>query len=357
MSKNSKKKSTAKMYPGVNLEGPLAIRCAPGLSPVTISEMKFRRLIHRNDKPLVIRQRNHDLIFVTRNNNVRGSPNLHTAEEVYYCLLFGQLKISDSQINQLTKTLLTQKKAFRMVVTTDGKHFSGQDLRRLLNKKLQEHHVPLTEETENILRVFCVDEDYYVCIPAYTQDSLTFRNKRVEEPTDTLPPTIAASLAFLSNPNKSDIVLDPFCGTGILLAEMNAFAPQAKLFGFDLDKNTIISARKNLKNLPNLEIVHGDGSNTNQPNGSITLFLSNLPSGKQREENSTNLIPYRNAINEMIRLGVPSKWRAVLLTSDIASLEKSMSENKNLRCSKRIKIKVHGEWAEILLIHPIDYKF
>lgn len=357
MSKNSKKKSTAKMYSGVNLEGPLVLRCTLGLSPVTISEMKFRRLIHHNDKPLVVRQKDHDLIFVTKNNNIRGSSNLHTAEEVHYCLLFGHLKISDSQIKRLSKILLTQKKTFRTVVTTDGEHFSGQDFRGWFNKKLQENRVPLRKEAEIILRVFCVDEDYYVVIPAYTQSSLTFRSKRVEDRTINLPQTIAAALAFLSNPNNSDIVLDPFCGTGILLAEMNAFTPQANLLGFDLDKNTIILARKNLKNLSNLELIHGDGTSTNQPNGSITLFLSNLPSGKQHEENSANPDLYRNAINEMIRLGVPSKWRAVLLTSDVTSLEKSISENKNLKCSKRIKIKVRGEWAEIFLIHPIDYKF
>ncbi len=340
------------MYPKVNLEGPLVIRCAPGLSPVTISEMKFRRLIHRNDRPLVVKQRNHDLIFLTKNNNICGSSNLHTAEEIHYCLLFGRFKISDSQIKRLTKVLLAQNEPFRIVVTADGKHFSRQDLSRWFNKKLQEHQVPIVEETENILWVFCIDENYYVCIPAYTQNSLTFRSKRVEERVGALPPTIAASLVFLSNPLRSDIVLDPFCGTGTLLAEMNGFAPQAKLFGFDSDENAIDLAKKNLEHIPNLELTHGDGTNTNLPDGSITLFLSNLPFGKQYGEITTNPILYRNAINEMIRLGVSSGWRAVLLTSDIESIEQSIAENKNLKCSKRSKVKVRGEWAEIFVIQP-----
>lgn len=357
MSKKNQNKSTAKIYSKVNLEGPLVVRCAPGLSPVTISEMKFKRLIHRNDRPSVIRQRNYDLIFVMKNNDIRGSSNLHTAEEVHYCLLFGHFKISDSQIKRLTKVLLAQKNPFRIVVTADGKHFSRQDLSRWFNKKLKEHNVPITEETENILWVFCIDENYYVCVPAYTQNSLTFRSKRVEERAGALPPTIAASLVFLSNPLKSDIVLDPFCGTGTLLAEMNGFAPETTLFGFDLDENAINLARKNLSHVPNLELTPGDGTDTNLTTGSITLFLSNLPFGKQYGEISTNPILYRNAINEMIRLGGSSEWRAVLLTSDIESIEQSIAEIKNLKCSKRIKVKIRGEWAEIFLIHPLINKF
>lgn len=112
MSKIIKKKSTAKMYSGVNLEGPLVLRCPLGLSPVTISEMKFRRLIHRNDEPLIFRQRNHDLIFVSKNNNIRGSSNLHTAEEVHYCLLSGRFKVSDSQIKRLAKVYWLRRSHF-----------------------------------------------------------------------------------------------------------------------------------------------------------------------------------------------------------------------------------------------------
>ena len=115
MTESAKIKSLINIYQGVSPEGPTVIRSAPGLSPVTVSELKFRGLIHRKNKPLTIRQRNHDLIFLPKNNNLLDAPLLHTAEEVHYCLLFGRYKISDSQLQRLSKVLLTQKKPFRVL--------------------------------------------------------------------------------------------------------------------------------------------------------------------------------------------------------------------------------------------------
>ena len=354
MNESAKIKSLINIYPGVSPEGPTVIRSAPGLSPVTVSELKFRGLIHRKNKPLTIRQRNHDLIFLPKNNNLLNAPLLHTAEEVHYCLLFGRYKISDSQLKRLSKVLLMQKKPFRVIITADGKHFARQDLSRFLNRKLQELRVPINEDVRDVLWVFCIDESYYICLTAYTQAAPAFRNQRVEERTGSLPPTIAASLAFLGNPQPADIALDPFCGTGTLLAEMNGFAPDADLFGFDLDANAIDIAKKNLAHISNLKLVSGDGTHTDLPDESVTLFLSNLPFGKQYGDRMTNPVLYKNAVAEMLRLGVGSKWRAVLLTSDTDSLAQVIAANKQLKCSKRMKLKVRGEWAEIFILQPAN---
>lgn len=354
MNESAKIKSLINIYPGVSPEGPTVIRSAPGLSPITVSELKFRGLIHRKNKPLTIRQRNHDLIFLPKNNNLLDAPLLHTAEEVHYCLLFGRFKISDSQLDRLSRILIMQKKPFRVIITADGKHFARQDLSRFLNRRLQEFGVPINEDVRDVLWVFCIDENYYICLTVYTQSSPTFRSQRVEERTGSLPPTIAASLAFLGTPQPSDVVLDPFCGTGTLLAEMNGFSPDADLFGFDVDSNAIEIAKKNLAHIPNLKLISGDGIHTDLPAESVTLFLSNLPFGKQYGDRLTNPVLYKNAIDEMVRLGVPNKWRAVLLTSDTDSLQKVISANKNLQYTKRMKIKVRGEWAEIFVLQPAN---
>ena len=68
----------------------------------------------------------------------------------------------------------------------------------------------------------------------------------------------------------------------------------------------------------------------------------------------TNPVLYKNAVDEMIRLGVGSKWRAVLLTSDTDSLAQVIAGNKHLKCSKRMKLKVRGEWAEIFILQPAN---
>jgi hypothetical protein len=342
----------AKLNLSTSQEGPIIVRCAPGLNQITISELKFRKLIPRKFAPATLRQRNHDLIFIHKSQNPRNVPLLHTAEEVHRCLIFGRYKITDSLLEQLARTLLAQRKRFRIVVTADGDHFIRQDLHRWLNKKLKDLGVPLSDEVEEVLWVFCIDENYYVCLRAYNQNDPPFRRQRVEERAGSLPPTIAASLAFLGNPQPSDVVLDPFCGTGTLLAEMNGYAPAARLFGFDLDRDAIKAASKNLAHLPNLKLRIGDGTHTNLPGDSIKLFLSNLPFGKQYGDIKTNPALYGALIEEINRLGINEGWRAVLLTSDIDSLEKVLAAKKNVSCSKRVKIKVRGEWAEIFVLQP-----
>src|SRR5262249_37376322 len=76
------------------------------------------------------------------------------------------------------------------------------------------------------------------------------RKHRVTEREGSLPPTIAAAMAFLANPRDTDAALDPVCGSGTLLAELHAYAPGAALTGIDLDRRAIATARRNLAHLP-----------------------------------------------------------------------------------------------------------
>ena len=52
----------------------------------------------------------------------------------------------------------------------------------------------------------------------------------------------------------------------------------------------------------------------------------------------------------MARLGVPRAWRAVLLTSDVESLDAALAGMPVLESAKRVRIKVRGEWAQIVVV-------
>ena len=67
--------------------------------------------------------------------------------------------------------------------------------------------------------VFCIDEAYYIGLQRSAQDDAPFRAQRTVERPGSLPPTIAAALAFLGNPAPGETILDPVCGSGTLLAE------------------------------------------------------------------------------------------------------------------------------------------
>jgi 23S rRNA G2445 N2-methylase RlmL len=84
----------------------------------------------------------------------------------------------------------------------------------------------------------------------------------------------------------------------------------------------------------------------------VALFLSNLPFGKQYGDRATNPRLYGDLLREMARLGVPDAWRAVVLSSDVESLDAALSATPALACTKRLRVKVRGEWAQVAMIAP-----
>jgi hypothetical protein len=46
--------------------GASVLRCAPGLARLLTDELRFQRLVGKADRPLVLRQRNHDLLFLQK---------------------------------------------------------------------------------------------------------------------------------------------------------------------------------------------------------------------------------------------------------------------------------------------------
>src|SRR5207244_798317 len=131
------------------------------------------------------------------------------------------------------------------------------------------------------LFVFCVDASYYVGVLSSQATDAERRQLRLAERPGSLPPTIAAAMAFLGRPTAGEIVLDPVCGSGTLLAEAHAYAPEARLIGVDLDARAIEVARQNLAGLANVELLQQDSTTLSLREHSVGLFLANLPFGKQ----------------------------------------------------------------------------
>jgi predicted RNA methylase len=341
---------TIKTYKGIDERGPWIVRCVPGLGRTATAELRFRRVISREDNPALLRQRNHDLIFMQRSRDTPPNPILRIPEEIHYCILYGRYKISKAQIEKLANILGAQKQTFYLAVTADGSHFSRHDTKRWLSNTLQGLNVSLAEKADQALWVFCIEEAYYICLPRCSFADAPFREKRLAERTGALPPTVAAAMAFLGEPKPGEIVLDPVCGTGTLLAEVYAYAPDARLIGVDIDENAIHAALQNLSHVQNKRLIVGNGINIDLPPHSVTLFLANLPFGKQYGDKRTNPQLYTELLAEMLRLGVPDRSRAVLISSDIDAVESSIQAHPKLGIVKRVPVKVRGEKASIFVL-------
>jgi predicted RNA methylase len=331
-------------------KGPWILRCAPGLARVLSSEMVFRGFVHRQTSHSFLRQRNHDLIFVQHTHRVPSWNLLRIPDEVHRCIVYGRYKISNAQLERLAAVLKRIRRPLRVIVTADGSHFSRQEMKRYLSRELQRLKVPISEDADALLYTFCIDEAYYICLPYCSARDAPLRVKRASERQGALPVTIAAAVAFLGKPKAEDVIIDPLCGSGTILAEANAYASGATLIGIDIDPNALESASRNLSHIKNCKLITADSTRTGLSASIATLVLANLPFGKQFGSKAKNPHLYKALLAEMHRIGVPGKWRAVLLTSDVAAMEAALAQSSHLRLDKRVSVVVRGEKATIFLV-------
>ncbi|MDX1710603.1 MAG: methyltransferase domain-containing protein [Rhodovibrionaceae bacterium] len=312
--------------------------------------MRFAGLIGHAARPAVRRQRNHDLIFLPQSRRAPGHSDLRIAEETLTCLVYGRFKVSDAQLDRLTAYLRKEpdKRPLRLAVACEGAHFDRLLFGRWLGKQLAERGIKFDEGSHRALRVFCIDQDYYICTEAFGASDATGRDARRQEREGSLPVTVAAAMAFLAHPTNADTVLDPVCGSGSLLAEFSAYAPAARCLGFDEDKDAVSVARKNLDPVESAEIRQGDARRLPLPDGSTSVLLANPPFGKQFGLSGDNPALYTALLAEAVRLAEPESWRGIVITADVDAMAAALRALPQLRLEQQISIKLRGEPAEIL---------
>ena len=355
-------------------------QCPPGLSAILKKEMVFCSTLDRKQELFIKHQRNHDLVFAHRVKNPENLEQLRIAEMALRCPLFGRFKISKNQL-EVMATEMKELGPRRLVVSVTGQHFQRHDLARWITKEMadrdyhfiardvsedddlddnmEESHQPRERKLSNDeVWMFCVDEAYYFGVPIIKARDLESRQHRIAERKGSLPPAIAAAMAFCGMPKAEDVILDPTCGSGTLLVEAGCYAPKARLIGQDMDPEAVGIAKKNLSHLAEtsrVEIREGDSRKLDIPDGEVNLILANLPFGLQFGSREDNPKLYRELITEMVRVASPEKWRAVLLTSDTSSLQKALTAItsnatatdavKNMKIEMLFKVKIRGELA------------
>lgn len=322
---------------------PLVLRCAPGLARVLQHEMKFRKLMERGARPQEVLQRNHDIVFLKNVVSLENLRKMRVAEDAGACVMHGQFKITPAQLDRAAQALQREKKPLKLAVTADGKHFDRRDMERFMARELKNRGVKLAEKG-GMLWLFLIDGKYYLVLQEMHEDAAPLRHLRKREREGSLPPTIAAAMAFVAQPKAGETVLDPCCGSGTLLAEAQALQEQlAHLYGFDTDEAAVTAARGNLAKFLKAEARHGDGAATGLAGGSVDIALANLPFGRQFGDRATNPELYAALLAEMARTGRRPGWRGILLTSDAAAFKSALQKTPELQYEEAFTVKIRGE--------------
>jgi hypothetical protein len=129
------------------------------------------------------------------------------------------------------------------------------------------------------IRVFHrATEPHLLLVPVAAPDfRFAYRQREVHAGSH---PTLAAALARSAGVHSSDVVWDPFVGSGLELVERSKLGPYQRLIGSDLDPSALDAARENLVNAGvSAELLLGDATRL-EPAG-VSLILSNPPMGRR----------------------------------------------------------------------------
>lgn len=173
-----------------------------------------------------------------------------------------------------------------------------------------------------------------------TDERFRYRDAAPPSRAGALRPTIAAAMVRTARLQPGESVLDPLCGSGTVLAEAAAGAPECRLFGSDVDSQAVKMTRsRNLDaqvEVRDVTEIHEADARTHD------CIISNLPWGTQYGVSAKSYTRIVSAFDAMLRPG----GRVVVLTDRNTMLEQALRE-RGFSFDKTARVLVRGKWATI----------
>jgi tRNA (guanine6-N2)-methyltransferase len=191
-----------------------------------------------------------------------------------------------------------------------------------------------------------------ICGLRLSDRTMRHRTWKREHLPASLRPTAAAAMVRLLDVQPRQVMLDPMCGAGTLLAEQLALGrhdqgAKVRVVGGDLDQSALRLAEVNLRPVGRAHLVRWDATRLPLADGSIDAIASNPPFGIQLGEPEEMAPLYRRALREYDRVLRPGS-KAVLLVADQLAL-KVAARKVDWKLSRTVQVRVLGQRATITL--------
>jgi 23S rRNA G2445 N2-methylase RlmL len=258
----------------------------------------------------------------------------------------------------------TGKPTYRLVTQMTGEHgFRRVDAREALARGLAGKFPASWRPAEENAAVefwLTIQDSTAVCGLRLSDRTMRHRTYKAEHLPASLRPTLAAAMVRLAGLGPSQVLLDPMCGAGTILAEAlwlraarggrrrppdETGPPRCLTWGGDLDAAALRAAGSNLRRLGQTLLARWDARRLPLPDHSVDRVVSNPPFGKQigRPEEIGPL--YGGMIREFGRVLRPG-GRAVLLTSATAALADA-ARAVGWKRSEQLRVRVLGQAATL----------
>lgn len=193
----------------------------------------------------------------------------------------------EAELKQADLGELAAGASFRVSCDRHGSHgFTSPDVERAAGAVVAARFgapVDLTGYAVN-LRVDVADDRCAVAVQL-TRRALSHRFERTYGPRVALKPNVAyACLRLAGLRGAPRGLLDPFCGSGTVLAEAGQLFPEAALWGLDRSEQAVAGSRANLEAAglgPRLHLHQGDARDLTGlfPGGAVDAIVTNPPFG------------------------------------------------------------------------------
>ncbi|MDE0316689.1 MAG: methyltransferase domain-containing protein [Candidatus Poribacteria bacterium] len=241
---------------------------------------------------------------------------------------------------------------FRVISRMSGfRNFQKRDLHQVVERVLVDRGWQLTQSSSGLdVWAEVHGQDAYISIRLSKPEMAQRSYKQAHVP-QSIKPTLAYSMVWLSQPHPNDLFLDPMCGAGTILLE-RAFAGRYRyLIGGDLSKDALNATQRNFgrQHQPRQFFHWNTQSLPIQPN-SVDKIVSNLPIVERNENTSQLANLYRKCLHEYETVLKPN-GKMVLLTLQPALLDKILKQQKSLRTRQRVSVDVGGKRGKIFVIY------
>lgn len=228
-----------------------------------------------------------------------------------------------------------------------GKHaYSRFDLARAAGLGLARRHpnwVQGTADRHELEFRLDVTHDQAVFCSRLTPPDFRFRGRQRMFSPAALRPSVAHALVWVAKPRDDEVFLDPFCGSGTIVAE-RAHYPFGRLFGSDISPEALEAARHNLPEREHLSLHSWDARDLPLEAGSVDTVISNLPFGEQILSFNDISYLYLKFMKQLKRILKPD-GQAFLMTDKTTELQK-VAHKFGLACFIELELSLKG-------LHPV----
>ncbi len=246
------------------------------------------------------------------------------------------------------------KPSYRLVTQMTGQHgYRRIDAAKALAKGLADK-LPASwryaEENAAVEIWLTIHGQTAVCGLRLSDRTMRHRKYKLEHIPASLRPTVAAALVRLAGARPGERVLDPMCGAGTLLAEQLAVRPAphrgvVQVFGGDLDREALRTARANLRTFGEVPLCRWDAVRLPLADQCIDRVISNPPFGKQLATPEAIGPLYRRLTGELDRV-LRGGGTAVLLVADFPALRDAIKPRR-WKQQRKLQVRVLGQWATL----------